>query len=275
MNDIQRADLIIVAKSALNPLRLAGLAFAGWIGTLLLGGTDPWPWVGITVWGMALGLYGTAIRNDFLRKRFRTPEHRVLWDLIEDRLRRFHKAVKRAPQEVRRALEDTPQRVDRTAQKLYIALRKADLVRQEIERSEGRVIPPPPILKPHSSDRETTELYVLADKNIAEYHRNLEAVSAHVTRTEGQCAVFLSALDSLRVQLLGHRLRTTAPAVPQPEFREAMASIKRQLDSISKALVELEVFLSETQPLTPEGYLRYQAPPPGEEHQTQRKSNPE
>ncbi|MCL6623764.1 MAG: hypothetical protein K6T17_03980 [Fimbriimonadales bacterium] len=269
MNDIQRADLKIIAKSALNPWRLMGLAFAGWIGSLLMGSGEFWPWMAILLWGSALGLYGASIRNDFLQKRFRTPEHRVLWDLIEDRLRRFHHAVKRAPQEVRRALEDTPQTVDLTARKLYIALRKADLVRQEIERSEGKVIPPPPILKPHSSDRETTELYVLADKNIAEYRRSLEAVNAHVTRTEGQCAVFLSALDSLRVQLLGHRLRTTAPAVPQPEFREAMTGIKRQLDSITKALKELETFLATTEFFAPGGSISSQPPPPDEEQQTQ------
>ncbi|MEM4407766.1 MAG: hypothetical protein QXI19_03385 [Candidatus Caldarchaeum sp.] len=244
MNDIHRADLTIIAKSALNPIRLAGLALAGWIGTVLMGQGDIWPLAGMLLWGGALGFYGTAIRNDYLQKRFRTPEHRVLWDLVEDRLRRFHKAVKQAPQEIQRALEDTPQMVDITAKKLYLALRKADMVHQEIERSEGKVIPPPPVLRPHPNDRETTELYVLADKNIAEYRRTLEAVTAHVTRTEGQCAVFLSALDSLRVQLLGHRLRTASPSLPKPEFHHAMTSIKHQLDSITQALKELEAFLT-------------------------------
>ncbi|MCH8274393.1 MAG: hypothetical protein IH851_06360 [Armatimonadetes bacterium] len=241
MNEIQRADVKNLASSLLSPARLLGFALAGWVGWLLMAQAS-WLWIGLAVWLFGGAVYANAVREDFFKRRFRTPEHRQLWDLVQDRLKRLRRAIKRAPAYVGSALEEMPGTVERTAERLYRSLRRADIVKGEIERSEGRLGPTSVTLKVQTADPETNELYVLADKNLAEYRKHFQTISAHVTRTEGQCAVFVSALDALRVQLLGHRLSEARPEVPMREFRETMGKVRGQLQAIERALRELESF---------------------------------
>lgn len=244
MNEIKRADRNIILGAVFNPMRLLGLAICGYVSYLLadLGGVAFA--FGVLILGVGLGMYGVAIRNDFLNKRFKNQEHKHLWDMVEDRLSRLRGALKLAPDHVKASINDLPDRVERTARQLYQSLRRADIVRCEILRSEGNVSTASFPFHVTSPDTETTELYLLADKNVAEYKRHYQGIQARVTRTEGQCAVFISALDSMRVQILGHRLVGDSVPSEKQEFLQAMSEISAQLNSINIALTELDLPVS-------------------------------
>jgi hypothetical protein len=53
--------------------------------------------------------------------------------------------------------------------------------------------------------------------------------------------VFISALDSMRVQILGHRLVGDTVPAEKEVFLEAMSDIRAQLNSINEALEELDL----------------------------------
>lgn len=63
---------------------------------------------------------------------------------------------------------------------------------------------------------------------------------AGVQRAEAQCAVFMTTLDTLRMQLIGHRLAARTPEMSSREFLEAMGEAKLQLQAIDQALEELD-----------------------------------
>lgn len=195
-------------------------------------------------WGiLAAGTvyYAKNVWEGFNSRRFKTKEHERMWEAIKDRLKRFREALKKCPKYVAGGLEGIPEHVERTSKQLYQSLRKADMVKAEINKSEGSVGVSGMPFAVSSSDPETSELYLMADKNVAEYRKHFQSVSARVTRTEAQCAVFVSALDALRVQLLGHRLSGEDDAVGREQFVEKMSGIRTQLASINSALLELEL----------------------------------
>lgn len=243
MTDIKRADYKAAAIAILNPWRLLGLAFACYLGYMLTNQEGLWFYTGLAIVGVGIGLFGAAARLDFLKRRFRNPDHKRLWDIVEDRLIRMRNALKRVPPHIRSSLDDLTKNVDKTSNHLYRSLRRADIVKDEIMRSEGPVATAAFPFQVSSPDAETNELYVIADKNVAEYRRHFQGIAARVTRVEGQCAVFISALDSLRVQLLGHRL-TADDTVSKQDFLETMNDIKSQLASINRALSELDLPVS-------------------------------
>jgi hypothetical protein len=241
MNEIKRADKRIFARAILNPFRLLAMSACSYVAYLLSGMGAVAFGFGLAVVGIGAGVYAVAVRNDFINKRFRNPEHKHLWDMVEDRLTRLRKALKLAPEHVRASMSDLPTRVERTAKQLYQSLRRADIVRGEIVRSEGNIVTAAFPFHVQSQDSETNELYVMADKNVAEYRRHFQGIAARVTRTEGQCAVFISALDSMRVQILGHRLVGEFVPAEKEDFLSAMADIRTQLNSINEALDELDL----------------------------------
>lgn len=244
MKEIRRADAITLALAMLHPARLVGLLLAGYIGFTAIVASDflSLPYlIGLGILGVGLGMYAATVREEFRQKRFKNPEHRQLWELIRDRLIRFRAALNRAPDSIRSGLHEVPKTIERTAKHLYVSLRKADLVKHEINRSEGRFGISAMPFRMTSQDRQTSEMYMLADKNVAEYRKYYEAVVARVTRTEGQCAVFVSALDSLRVQLLAYRLGSDEADLSREDFLSTMAEVKGQLESINRALDELDI----------------------------------
>ncbi len=241
MDKIKKRDAMNVALSVLQPVPMVVLLGSGFLAYQSLGMEAIFPYFGLGVF-VAAGIYYVKTAHSFFeQKRFKTFEHAQLWKTIRDRQKRFKSALKSSPNHISVSLETIPKQVEQTAKQLYQSLREADLVKAEIIKSEGLGGLSGVPYSVHSSDKETTELYLLADKNVADYRKHFQSVSAVVTRTEAQCAVFISALDALRVQLLGHRLSREDDSIGREQFREKMTDIKTQLSSINSALLELNL----------------------------------
>lgn len=241
MHEIQKNDIKSALVAILNPARLLGVGLASYVGWLFWGFGGFFFYVAIVLWAVALAIFSVETIKDFKRRRFKNKRHSELWKAIQNRKHRFRQAIKRAPQHLGGSLTELPKSIDATQKHLYNLLRKADIVLYEITKSEGEaglLTLPFGVL---TSDPQTTELYTLADKNVADYKRHYEALIARVTRTEAQCALFISVLDDLRVQLLGHRLATPEAIPTQSEFINKMKEMQWQLDAIDKALDELDL----------------------------------
>ncbi|HXH61098.1 MAG TPA: hypothetical protein VNI20_07045, partial [Fimbriimonadaceae bacterium] len=174
-------------------------------------------------------------------KRFYSNKFRLLWEACQDRLKRFREALTEAKKRGVPELQDLPKTVEQVADTLYIALRRSDVVVHEVVTSEGWLVASRHNPGPPSPDQKAQELYRLADKNIAEYRHHYQSVMAGVERTEAQAVVFTTTLDTLRMRMLGHRLVGRSPEMAHTEFLQAMTEAQMQLDSIDKALDELEL----------------------------------
>jgi len=187
-----------------------------------------------------IGLWAAFAHQESLTKRFRHRRFQVLWESSCDRLAKFHSAVKQLRSHGIADLSEMPRTIQRVAEAMYCALRRADLVFGEIEASEGWMVQPPPSGAMHS-DAQAMELYRIADKNIAEYRQQLRAVLSGVQRTEAQAAVFTTTLDTLRVKMLSYRLTSRSPDMPNDDFLESLTEAKMQLQAIDRALEEIEL----------------------------------
>ncbi|MER3413229.1 MAG: hypothetical protein C4341_03135 [Armatimonadota bacterium] len=243
MDEVRRHDWKNLLLAALQPAPLIVIA-AGWFGAYqliaLAGVLSAWGGLGLAIAAMGTGYFAVEVVRGWLRRRFVNPEYADLWRMIEDRYRRFRRALKRAPVGIAESFSDIARTVEHTKRRLYTSLRKADLVKKEIIDSEsGTTItfPFPPL---NSPDRETNSLYAIAAKNFEEYRTVFDAITSKVSRAEAQCTVYISALDSLRVQLLGHRLEKREASIPSEEMDETVSDIRTQLESINSALDELE-----------------------------------
>jgi len=130
---------------------------------------------------------------------------------------------------------------DSIAEDLYRALRRSDLVATEVSSSEGWLVAQPRMGQAMSPDRQAQELYRIADKNIAEYRQHYFGIMAGVERTEAQVAVFTTTLDTLRMKMLGYRLVGKDTESPTQDFLAAITEARMQLESIDKALEELDL----------------------------------
>ncbi|MBS1707028.1 MAG: hypothetical protein JST40_14275 [Armatimonadetes bacterium] len=251
MNEVERRNRELYIKELLNPARLlAGIlniialywCVVGWLdGLQFLAGFSAF--MGLIFLG-TLGMLGYGAITA-ARRRFFTHKHlESAWRSAEERMVRFRQAVKDLRKEQIADLSEMPTTIERVSDQLYYSLRRADLVLTEIDKSEGRynaaMLPPPPPIAP-ASDRTVSELYQIADKNIAEYKRNFAAVISGVQRTEAQAAVFTTTLDNLRLKMLGYRLTGRQPEISKNEFFTALGEAKLQLEAIDKALDELEI----------------------------------
>ncbi|MEW5883706.1 MAG: hypothetical protein AB1725_05730 [Armatimonadota bacterium] len=244
MDEVRRHDWKNLLIAAIQPPPLIALV-AGWFTAyqlMALGGLfSVWGGLGLATAVAGSGYFAFETAKEWLRRRFVNPEYADLWRMIEDRFRRFQRAVHRAPSGIAGSFNEIARTVEHTKRRLYTSLRKADLVKKEIldsERGAGGLFPFPPLTSP---DSETNDLYAIAAKNFEEYRTVFDAITSKVSRTEAQCAVYISALDSLRVQLLGHRLEKREAAMPKEEMDETVNDIRTQLDSINSALDELEL----------------------------------
>jgi hypothetical protein len=180
---------------------------------------------------------------------------------VEDRLVRFEDVLKRLRKDQIADLREMPHTIRDVAQNIYRALRRADLIAQEVQQSEKNLYAQPPVWTAAAHDPQSRELYRLADKNIAEYKSQFAGLMAGVQRTEAQSAVFMTTLDSLRMKMLGYRLVGRNPELSSQDFLEALAEARAQLQSIDTALEELDLghypkTISVVPPPPPEDVLR-------------------
>lgn len=238
MDDVARQDRRIFFKELLKVDRIFawGLitAFTIW---LFLKIHVPVGFAGLPLLFWALQSYSKSIQKRFIHKRYQS-----LWQSCEERLARFHEAVRQMRKNDLAEFSEMPKTIEAVGRALYLALRRADLVFQEVATSEGWMIgKPPPATGATPNDPQARELYRIADKNIAEYKHQLSGVMGGIQRTEAQAAVYTTTLDTLRVKMLSYRLTGRKPELSSQEFLESLNEAKLQLEAIDKALDELEL----------------------------------
>jgi len=237
MDEVRRQDIKLWIQELLNPSRvLVTLACLA----LVVATARPFPFVMygtvvIVLVGCAMHAYAESVD-----RRFRDPRMRALWKGVQDRLTRFEEAIKKLRRSQVADLNEMPDTIRRVGNGLYTALRKADLIAHEIQTSEKDLRHMTPTMRSHD-DAQSNELYRIADKNLAEYRQQFQAVMAGVQRTEAQAAVYMTTVDTLRMKMLGYRLVGNAPELASQDFLTALAEARAQLQSIDTALDELDL----------------------------------
>lgn len=245
MDEIRRQDMRLFAREALSPWRLVAyfvaLALAYNVGRQW-GVFDSQAYrfaITVPAFLIAASLY-SAYSNS-VRKRFRNPRMRALWEGCQDRLTRFDETVKRLNKHQQIELREMPNTIRKVGSSLYTALRRADNVAHEVQTSERGLYAQPPVWKAAPGDAQSKELYRLADKNIAEYRAHFAGVMAGVERTEAQAAVYMTTVDTLRMRMLGYRLVGNRPEMNSQDLLESLAEARTQLQAIDTALEELDL----------------------------------
>lgn len=240
MDDVARQDLRLFLKELLAPWRLILLG----VSLVFLWSMPLWPdkvaqRIFIT---LTFLIYWVATSyNNSLGKRFISKKYQAMWNGCNDRLKRFEEVLKRLKKHQIANLNEMPNTIRMTGKAIYKALRKADIMSSEVEKTERDPYLAPPIFQSLTNDPQSKELYRLADKNIAEYRQHFAGVMAKVHRTEAQSAYYMTTLDSLRMRMLGYRLAGNSPELSSEEFMSALAEARAQLQSIDTALEELDL----------------------------------
>jgi hypothetical protein len=242
MNDVRSQDRRIFLHAALEPGRLLAVAVLGFAGYVLLRSMTDWPSLlaAATVAILAIAAHLATSYRRSLARRFLNPRYKALWAGCEDRLARFRVAVRAMRRRQIAEFSEMPRTIESVGEGLYLALRRADIAFHEITTSEGWLLGGTVASPAPHHDPQARELYRLADKNIAEYRQQYNAVMAGVHRAEAQAAVFTTTLDTLRLKMLGYRLSGRAEFSTK-DFLESLTEAKMQLESIDKALDELEM----------------------------------
>jgi len=241
MDEVRRQDLRLFGRELFSSGRLIGLAFGIfllWVFPLFSPGASVAKLltIGVVLLITVASAYQTSVRKRFLNKRYE-----ALWAGCKDRMQRFDDVLRKMRKEQVADLIEVPKTISRTCESVYFALRRADMISHEVQLSEKGLYNVPPVLTAPSNDPQSTELYRIADKNIAEYRQGFAGVMAGVQRTEAQSAVFMTTVDTLRMKMLGYRLVGRSPELPSQDFLEALNEAKLQLASIDHALEELEL----------------------------------
>jgi hypothetical protein len=243
MDEIRRQDRTLFLKELAAPIRLAGLLLCLWLlyATLFEHDLIPIPFMRPTFAFVIGGYIVTTAYQSSVKKRFRNERFRQLWEGCRDRHTRFEEVLKKMRREKIADLVEMPKNVHNTAEGLYCALRRADMMSEEILRTEQDMLHNPPVWQVKTNDPQSRELYKAADSNIAEYRRYYSGVMAGVQRTEAQSAYFMTALDTFRIKMLGYRMVGKSPEMNTANLMSAITEAKMQLSSIDKALEELEL----------------------------------
>ena len=239
MDDIRREDRRILIAELLNPSRLmAGAVISFFLGLALVQGS--WGMAGVIIPLVWVSI-GITAYNRSIQRRFRNANMRSLWQGCRSRLDRFEEVLVKMRKEQVADLQEMPKTIRNVGDTVYAALRRADLIADEIEASEHGMIERPPSWHAGTNDPQSRELYRIADKNIAEYRNQFAGIIAGVKRAEAQAAVFMTTVDSLRMKMIGYRLVGRGPELASHEFLEALAEARAQLQSIDTALEELDL----------------------------------
>jgi hypothetical protein len=238
MDEVRRQDVRLFLRELITPSRVivyilcAGFAYGAFanetpryaipIAFVLI-------WCGATAWSTSV------------RKRFRNKRMESLWSGCQDRLARFEEVLKRMRKEQIAELNEMPRTIRNVGAALYSALRRADIIADEVASTESGMLAQPPVWQAAAQDPQSKELYRIADKNIAEYRSHFAGVMAGVQRTEAQSAVYMTTLDTLRMKMIGYRLVGRSPELTSSEFLDALAEARMQLQAIDTALEELDL----------------------------------
>lgn len=197
-------------------------------------------WVFANVFLLLLVRFAWGAWKRYRKLEFVNQPLRTAWEACVDRHKRFVKEVGNLKKSEVASLTELPHTIRSVFDQLYLALRRADIVMEQIVQSESKV-PHASIATPNviTSDATANELFRIADRNLAEYRQTYGNVVATIRRTEAQAAVFITTLDTLRVKMLGYRLASKQTALPSDEMLAALGEAKMQLDAIDKALDEI------------------------------------
>lgn len=184
-----------------------------------------------------IGLSNTAA----VRKRFINSRFKGLWSGCKERFESFEEGIKKLKRADIAQFQELPGTVRDLAMTIYNALRRADILFEEVLQSEGvdRIRPGVPMFKP--TDPQAQELYRIAERNLGEYRGHYNELMAGIQRTEAQATVFMTTLDNLRVKMLGYRLIGKNPSLSSEEFLSVLAEARAQLSAIDRALDELDL----------------------------------
>lgn len=232
MDEVKRRDLQVFLKQLGNPFGLLIMA-----GVALIFLAAHW----LFFLPLPLFLYGTWAWFSSISKRFHARRFQIMWESCNDRLERLDKALSALSKAKIADLQELPRTVKVVADSLYQALRRADIVMHEVSSSEGWLISQSDPIPPAAQDPQARALYDAAARSTMEYKDQVRLIMGGIERTEAQAAVFTSALDTLRVKMLGYRLINKQVESPSKDFMEAMVEARMQFDSIDKALEELEM----------------------------------
>lgn len=247
MTDVQRQDRKLFLRELVRPRRLAWLAVLG-VGTLLTHNlVGEWPWL-MTPPPVAVGL-GVAFVGTYLWKAYRDARenrffdrrYRLLWENCERRLKLFEDVLAKLNKDQIPDLQEMPRTIRRVGRSLYVALRRADMVANEVGKTERGLPLSPPVATTPTVDRQANELFKIADRNVAEYRQHLNAVMSGVQRTEAQAAVFATTVDAVRMKMIGYRMVGRSPDLSSLDFLHDLQEAKLQLSAIDRALEELEL----------------------------------
>jgi hypothetical protein len=239
MEDIRRRDRILFWREAAGALRI--LLSAILVAFAFMGMREqPLVFAGAVVAIVAAHLAHSWYESQ--NRRFADPELAAMWNGCQDRLTRFEQALREMGRERAGDLSEMPHTIRSVGQSLYAALRRADMVIEEVQRTEKDLLDAPPVWMAHmKGDPQAVELYRVADRNIHEYRHQYTAVMAGVRRTEAQAAVFMTTVDALRMKILGYRLVGRDPDMNSHEYLTTLAEVRLQLQSIDTALEELDL----------------------------------
>ena len=237
--EIRKADQRIFLREIFRSNRLVLLGIFLLVSWPIASVTSAWILFGSLVIGLA-ALYARA-DSAAKRKRFINSRFMGLWNGCRERFESFEEGIRKLKRADIAQFQELPDTVRDLAMTIYNALRRADILFEEVLQSEGvdRVRPGVPMFKP--TDPQAQELYRIAEKNLGEYRGHYNELMAGIQRTEAQATVFMTTLDNLRVKMLGYRLIGKNPSLNSEEFLSVLAEARAQLSAIDQALEDLDL----------------------------------
>ncbi len=204
----------------------------------------PFIFVGLAAYTSWVAIH--KARKSTQSKLFHNPYFELRWTECKDRVERFTAMMKTVPQTRSGTLTEIPKTIERVRDELYQTLRMADLIAHELHKSEGVQYTDPnsysTAIRAHGyvPDQQSNELWVAADKNRAEYKKRLQGVQMSIVRSDAQVEVFITAMDALRLNLMGLKLTKKKDDGSSNALLTSLAEVKLQMASISAALDELD-----------------------------------
>jgi hypothetical protein len=221
--EIRKADQRILFRETFRANRLILLFIFMLFCELISRGTGPW----IMPFALIIGAAVLYIRGNAAakRKRFINSRFMSMWNGCRERFESFEDGIRKLKRADIAQFQELPDTVRDLAMTIYNALRRADILFEEVLQSEGvdRIRPGVPMFKP--TDPQAQELYRIAERNLGEYRGHYNELMAGIQRTEAQATVFMTTLDNLRVKMLGYRLIGKNPSLSSEEFLSVLAEL--------------------------------------------------